>query len=160
MLNGFSEWKIESEYLKPVIKSPRECKSIRVDPSQLQFKLFMCHKDKAALAGTAALDYIKWGETQGYHQRPSCKGRTSLVGFGAAGDSVACFQLPDFFNCKNFYSPPKRLLYKRQFSGSPRGFRFDIAFVCFSEFFTVSTDGQIWQDVLISAWRSAENSDL
>ena len=69
------EWGIASEYLKPVIKSPRECKSIRVDPSQLQFKLFMCHADRAALAGTAALDYIKWGESQGFHQRPSCKGR-------------------------------------------------------------------------------------
>ena len=70
------QWDIESEFLKPVIKSPRECKSIRVDPSQLQFKLFMCHADKAALAGTAALEYIKWGEAQGYHQRPSCRGRT------------------------------------------------------------------------------------
>ena len=69
------EWGIESEFLKPVIKSPRECKSIRVDPSQLQFKLFMCHADKAALAGTSALDYIEWGESQGYHQRPSCRGR-------------------------------------------------------------------------------------
>ena len=69
------EWGIASEFLKPVIKSPRECKSIRVDPSQLQFKLFMCHADRAALAGTAALDYIEWGESQGYHQRPSCRGR-------------------------------------------------------------------------------------
>ena len=68
-------WGIEDEFLKPVIKSPRECKSIRVDPSQLQFKLFMCHADKAALSGTAALDYIEWGESQGYHQRPSCRGR-------------------------------------------------------------------------------------
>ena len=69
------EWSIESKFLKSVIKSPRECKSIRVDPSQLQFKLFMCHADKTVLAGTAALDYIKWGESQGFHQRPSCKGR-------------------------------------------------------------------------------------
>ncbi len=69
------EWGIESKFLKSVIKSPRECKSIRVDPSQLQFKLFMCHADKSALAGTAALKYIEWGESQGYHQRPSCKGR-------------------------------------------------------------------------------------
>ena len=69
-------WGIEDEFLKPVIKSPRECKSIRVDPSQLQFKLFMCHADKSALARTAALEYIEWGESQGYHQRPSCRGRT------------------------------------------------------------------------------------
>ena len=69
------EWGIEAEFLKPVIKSPRECKSILVDPSRLQFKLFMCHADRAALADTAALEYIKWGEKQGFHQRPSCKGR-------------------------------------------------------------------------------------
>ena len=69
-------WDIANEFLKPVIKSPRECKSIRVDPNQLQFKLFMCHADKSALAGTAALEYIEWGESQGYHQRPSCRGRT------------------------------------------------------------------------------------
>ena len=69
------EWGIESQYLKPVIKSPRECRSIRLDPTQLQFKLFMCGKDKAALAGTAALEYIQWGEKQGFHQRPSCRSR-------------------------------------------------------------------------------------
>ena len=79
------EWGIASEYLKPVIKSPRECKSIRVDPNQLQFKLFMCHADKAALAGTAALEYIKWGEAQGYHQRPSCKGRARWYDLGQWG---------------------------------------------------------------------------
>ena len=76
------QWGIESEFLKPVIKSPRECKSIRVDPSQLQFKLFMCHADKADLAGTAALEYIEWGESQGYHQRPSCRGRARWYDLG------------------------------------------------------------------------------
>ena len=75
-------WGIESEFLKPVIKSPRECKSIRVDPRQLQFKLFMCHADRAALAGTAALEYIEWGESQGYHQRPSCRGRARWYDLG------------------------------------------------------------------------------
>ena len=79
------QWGIESEFLKPVIKSPRECKSIRVDPSQLQFKLFMCHADKAALSGTAALEYIEWGESQGFHQRPSCRGRTRWWNLGQWG---------------------------------------------------------------------------
>ncbi len=69
------EWGMEAKFLRPVIKSPRECKGILVDPRQLSYKLFMCHADKADLAGTAALEYIKWGEKQGFHQRPSCKGR-------------------------------------------------------------------------------------
>ena len=69
------EWEIEEEFLKSVIKSPRECKSILIDPSELKFKLFMCGKDKTDLPGTAALEYIKWGEAQKFHKRPSCKSR-------------------------------------------------------------------------------------
>lgn len=35
----------------------------------------MCHKDKKDLKGTAAYEYIRWGESQGFHRRPSCAGR-------------------------------------------------------------------------------------
>ena len=70
------EWGIEEEFLKPVIKSPQECRSILIDPSHLKFKLFMCGADKADLAGTAALEYIEWGESERFNQRPSCRGRT------------------------------------------------------------------------------------
>ena len=109
------EWGIESEFLKPVIKSPRECKSIRVDPNELQFKLFMCHADKAALAGTAALAYIKWGESQGFHQRPSCKGRARWWDLGkwsypdmlwsdAYNVRFGCFEnAGDYFADKRFF---------------------------------------------------------
>ena len=69
------EGEIEEEFLKPVIKSPRECRSILIKPEDLRYKIFMCHRDKADLKGTAALEYIRWGEAQGYHERPSCKGR-------------------------------------------------------------------------------------
>jgi hypothetical protein len=69
------EWGIEEEFLKPVIKSPRECKRILIDPKDLKYKIFMCHKEKEELRGAAALEYIKWGEAQGFHQRPSCRGR-------------------------------------------------------------------------------------
>ncbi|MBN1901394.1 Eco57I restriction-modification methylase domain-containing protein [Candidatus Sumerlaeota bacterium] len=69
------EWGIEGEFLKPVIKSPRECKRILIDPKDLKYKIFMCHKEKKDLRGTAALEYIKWGEKQKFHERPSCSGR-------------------------------------------------------------------------------------
>jgi len=66
---------IEEEFLKPVIKSPRECKRILIDPKDLKFKIFMCHEEKRELQGTAALEYIKWGESKKFHERPSCRGR-------------------------------------------------------------------------------------
>ena len=69
------EWGIEDEFLKPVIKSPRECKTIIIDPNVLPNKLFMCHKTKKELKNTTTLEYIKWGESQGFHERPSTRSR-------------------------------------------------------------------------------------
>ncbi len=69
------EWEIEDEFFAPVIKSPKECKRIVVDPTDFKLNLFMCHKSKIELKGTAALEYIAWGESLGFHRRPSCCGR-------------------------------------------------------------------------------------
>ncbi|MFB3895821.1 MAG: class I SAM-dependent DNA methyltransferase [bacterium] len=57
-------WEIEPEFLKPVIKSPKECPGLIIDPQNLKNKVFLCHKDKSELIGTNALKYILWGEKQ------------------------------------------------------------------------------------------------
>jgi len=57
-------WGIEKEFLKPVIKSPKECAGIKLKRKDLKWFAFLCHKDKSELKGTNALKYIKWGETQ------------------------------------------------------------------------------------------------
>ena len=110
------DWEIEEEFLKPVIKSPRECKNIRVDPNQLQFKLFMCHVDKATLAGTATLEYIKWGESQGFHQRSTCQSRAhwwksknesgNSIFVKEANETSAVFYNPDNYlvDCRLYYA--------------------------------------------------------
>jgi hypothetical protein len=92
-------WGIEQEFLCSVIKSPRECRNIMLDASMLKLSIFMCHKAKDELKGTAALDYIEWGEQQGYHHRPSCASRprwwdlgerrTPYLGFNYLIDSTA-----------------------------------------------------------------------
>ena len=66
---------IEEEFIKPVIKSPRELKTIVVREEDLKYKVFMCNKSKKELKDTSALDYIKWGEKQGFHKRPTCASR-------------------------------------------------------------------------------------
>ena len=108
-------WGIEDEFLKPVIKSPRECKSILIDPSRLKFKLFMCGKDKEDLEGTAALEYIEWGESQEFNQRPSCSGRARWWDLGeceypdmlwsdAYNVRFGCFEnAGDYFGDKRFF---------------------------------------------------------
>jgi len=69
------EGEIEAEFLKPVVKSPRELKTIVVRLEDLNYLVFMCHKSKKELKETKALEYIKWGEKQGYNNRPTCRGR-------------------------------------------------------------------------------------
>ena len=56
------EGEIEEELLKPVIKSPQECKTILVKPKDVKHMLFCCNHPKKALEGTRALEYIEWGE--------------------------------------------------------------------------------------------------
>jgi type I restriction-modification system DNA methylase subunit len=58
-----------------VIKSPRECKSILINPRDLKYRVLMVHKNKSELRGTNVLKYIERGENQGFHLRPTCKSR-------------------------------------------------------------------------------------
>ena len=69
------KWNIEKEFLKPVIKGPRECSSIIINPEQLKFRIFLCHKSKSELKNTAALKYIEYGEKNKIDKIPSVQGR-------------------------------------------------------------------------------------
>lgn len=74
-------WKIEKDFLKPAIVSPRECSSVIVKKTKTKYLAFVCHKDKAELKGTQALAYIKWGESQDFNKRPSCANRARWYEF-------------------------------------------------------------------------------
>ncbi len=73
--DDLSEWNIEDEFLAPAIKNVREANQIVVNPSSFQLRLFLCNSSRKELRHTNTLEYIKWGESQGFHLRPSCKGR-------------------------------------------------------------------------------------
>ena len=79
-----------------VIKSPRECKSIVINPKDLKFRVLMIHKDKKDLKGTNTLKYIQWGEEQGLHKRPTCKPRKRWYELGEfKGDLLCMMSLND-----------------------------------------------------------------
>lgn len=69
------EWEIEDEFLRPVIKTPRDYYGIRIPGSDLL--MFWCQLERDQLHGTAAMEYIEWGETQGFDEVPSCRSRTN-----------------------------------------------------------------------------------
>lgn len=66
---------LEREFLKPVLCTQKEVDSLIVEPRDLRYVVFICRKPKRELRGIYALDYIEWGRKQGYHKRPSCRGR-------------------------------------------------------------------------------------
>nr|MCR5853289.1 N-6 DNA methylase [Methanophagales archaeon] len=67
-----------------VIKSPRECKSIVINPKDLKFRVLLIHKDKEDLRGTNVLKYIEWGEEKPreFHKRPTCRARERWYDLG------------------------------------------------------------------------------
>jgi chorismate mutase len=65
-----------------VIKSPRECKSIIVNPNDLKYRVLMIHKDKNELKGTNVLKYILEGERKGFHKGPTCASRKNWYDLG------------------------------------------------------------------------------
>lgn len=100
---------IEVEFLKPVIKSPRELKTILVRLEDLNYLVFMCNKSKEELKGTKALEYIEWGEKEKYHKRPSCKSRQGWWDLGEWKISKSILPMFEnerkycFYNASNVY---------------------------------------------------------
>jgi len=76
---------IEAEYLKPLVKSTRDIKSLVVDESITKFRVLIVSDEKKALAGKHVLKYIRAGETQTFGvgpragvpaKKPTCANRS------------------------------------------------------------------------------------
>ncbi len=110
------QWHIEEEFLQPIIKSPTDCRSILVQSSMLKNNLFLCQKTKAELKGTAALEYIQWGESQGFHKNSSVSGRgrwwsvsteaANSIFVKEAHNTSAVFYNPNMYSvdCRLYYA--------------------------------------------------------
>ena len=66
-----------------MMTSPLESGSITINPNVLPHRLFMCRAGIDGLAGTGAMDYIRWGESQGYHQKSTTKARSRWYDLGS-----------------------------------------------------------------------------
>jgi len=79
------EGEIEAAWLRPVVKSPKEIRTLEVRLEDLCYLVFMPPEDVRAAIDQRqapplsrypkARAYIQWGEKQGYHERPTCKSR-------------------------------------------------------------------------------------
>lgn len=68
---------IESEFVQPLLKGPRDINQFEVDLSSLKgSQAIIISKDKSDLSGKRVLNYIKLGEEQGVNKGKFFKGRT------------------------------------------------------------------------------------
>jgi SAM-dependent methyltransferase len=69
-----AEWQLEPQFYRPLLKSLRQVHGRQVTTADCdQYVLYI--SPTAELEGTAAADYIAYGEEQGIHQRRTCAGR-------------------------------------------------------------------------------------
>jgi type I restriction-modification system DNA methylase subunit len=68
-------WRIESEFVKPVVTSTKEIDGVFVDPDKITWSAFVCDKSKKELMGTGASKYIKEGEIKKWCDAPSVRNR-------------------------------------------------------------------------------------
>lgn len=68
------KWQIEPQFYRPLLKSLRQVHGRRVTTADCdQYVLYI--SPTADLGGTAAAEYVAYGEQQGLHQRRTCAGR-------------------------------------------------------------------------------------
>jgi len=78
-----NKWKIEKEYLKGIIVSPRENRSRYLREKELSQFVFLCDKTKKELKGTNALKYIEWGESKKIKIKAGSKKGNEIKGFNS-----------------------------------------------------------------------------
>ena len=76
------DWGIESDFCEPIMTTPQESRKIAVDSASLPKRLFLCQVDRSDLIDTGALDYIEWGESEGYHLRSTMASRSLWYNLG------------------------------------------------------------------------------
>ncbi|MCL4874806.1 N-6 DNA methylase [bacterium] len=68
---------LEAEYLEPEVHSLMEISRFTVSPEDCSRKILLVDKKKSQLKGTYVLEYIKWGEKQGFHKGATCAARVT-----------------------------------------------------------------------------------
>lgn len=99
--SDIDEWSIEEEYVRPLVKSPKECHTYRTSLNDLSKYVLDIQKDKTELEGTNALKYIKDGEEEGVHERPYFSSKTGANWYKQNMQDAALLQ-PYNVNTRHF----------------------------------------------------------
>ena len=108
-------WDIEPEFLAPILASPTEMDNLIVRPNELSY-VFHCGKDKSDLLGSQALEYIRYGESMGFHTKSTTRSRR--LWYNLTGHKHACLHMNQLINdTMRFYVSAPPVLMSDNFYG-------------------------------------------
>jgi hypothetical protein len=128
---------IEEEYLKALIKTPRELNSVKVKEEDLNYHAFMCHEEREDLEGTKALDYIEHGEEQEYHQRTTLQSKEPWWDLGNKTWRKNLWPMMHNDRLMAFYNPERFVVDKNLFEIEYEGSREDDFAPCVLSYITI-----------------------
>lgn len=123
------EGKIESIYLKKVIKDPSKLEKIMIEKAEDKKLIFMCNKSKSELkkqSHLGALRYVEWGEKQTNENNikfpdiPSVKSRTYWYGINKYVDDEIVYLAASNNRFLAFYNMNGYILDKRLYGIEPK----------------------------------------
>ncbi len=109
-------WNIERKYLRDVIKNPREMNKPSISSDNLKYKVLMCRDDKSKLVGNGIRNYIKWGESSGFNERPTCATRNIWYNLGEWAYADA-FWMETINDVNRVYLPSSKIYESDKFYG-------------------------------------------
>lgn len=96
---AIDQWGIEDEFIVPVVRSPRDI--LHLEVKDINTFMFICDKPLDILSRYNSYQYVKWGENQGFQNRPTCKSRK--LWWFAGTHSVADFIWYKAYNDRFIY---------------------------------------------------------
>ena len=110
------EWGIEEEFLKPVIKNPRESNNTNLTKIELPHFVLMCDKPKTEIINKKVFNYIQFGEKKGHNLKPTCSARRLWYNLGR-WEPTDAFWMESINDMNRVYINPGHLLESDKFYG-------------------------------------------
>ncbi|MFX1486929.1 MAG: class I SAM-dependent DNA methyltransferase [Promethearchaeota archaeon] len=143
--DDIQKWQIEEEFWtiaengmsvpNYVIRHPRESTALNIAPERLSHFVLTVTKDKRDLVGTNVLDYVQWGEKQGYDNRTTCLARPRWYDLGKR--------------------KPAKMLFLRATSDRPATYVCKTGLLHDQTFYSINSRNELWTTVIAAILNSS-----
>ena len=126
-----TKYKIEEEYLFPILTSPQESKRITISPNLLPYKVILCETEFDKLKARGVKNYIQYGESKKVDKVTCLKSRKTWYNLGQPEKSNIAIPYSYGQSFKTFFSKSPMICNKRVVQFIPNEKNSTPSFICF-----------------------------